>query len=94
MQSDHEPGVQVVCCVYDETSRVRGDDRVTEYNAQERIDQMKDYVRDALVGASIGNAVVRTMESEYDTVDQFPFVTVSTVYTVSEPVTIGTDPLA
>ncbi len=82
---------EVDCCIYDESTRSTG--QIIEYNSVRRIEEMRKLVENVLVATDLGNALMQTVDIEYDVIESFPFAWAGMVIEISELFTLGSDPL-
>lgn len=83
---------EVVCCLHDETSQQTHDSRIVQFAGVYNIETMRRAVSAAISGADLGTASVASIETEYDTIELFPFFIAAMTVTVTEPWTIGENP--
>jgi hypothetical protein len=95
--------LEVVCCVNDAATIVHatgeGEEAVpianlVEYAGVRRLEDFRRLAEKAIAAVAIGNATVSVGESDYETIDYFPFFMVGQRFTITDYLCIGEDPLA
>lgn len=88
-----QQGFSLITCVHDDSSVINAETNTVEYTGVQRLETFRKLAEDAIAGASIGNAVLDTVEIDYETIDSFPFMLAATTISIGDSQLIGTDPL-
>jgi hypothetical protein len=85
--------LEAVIMIHDTAERPGAITTITEYSGVRRIEELREYVQAAIIGADTGDAYLENMDVDYETIEAFPFFMAGMTLNYTEPVTIGTDPL-
>ena len=95
--------IEVVCCLHDtalithfcpppaDHTQIPN---LVEYAGVRRLENFRRTVEKAIAAVAIGNAAISAGESDYETIDFFPFFMVGQRFTIIDHLCIGEDPLA
>lgn len=85
--------IEVVCALSDTAAEtVNDNDAITKYAGVGNIAAMRRMVEDAIVGVDISNAEIPLVDSQFDTIEDFPMFFCSMIITISNTNLIGADP--
>ncbi|MEE4112712.1 MAG: hypothetical protein V2I40_07850 [Desulfobacteraceae bacterium] len=85
--------LHVVACVHDDSSRdYPGFTNIIEYEGLQRSEAFRKLVETAMAGVDIGNGLM-DFEIDYDSISDFPFFWCFMSAIITEPVTMGSNPL-
>ena len=87
-------GFSFFTCIYDDTLVTGAYTNLQEFTGVRRSEEMRKLVQDAVVAVDMGNALIGPVESAYEPVEDFPLFEVFFDMTISDDITLGTDPLA
>ena len=87
MQSPKRHVFEIVCCLYDAGSTTSGN--TTVYTGVANLETMRKYVETAVIGASMGECWVSSLQIEYETIENFPFLLAGMTIEIYEDVCIG-----
>ena len=90
-QGDKYHVIGITCVVYDSAMPETVDD-VLRFTGGYNVDEMRSMVLDVIKANIPANMHLDSVLSEYNTIEQFPYVSVNMELTFSEPKTIGSDP--
>ena len=88
---EHEFGI--MCGIYDSTSRIRAESNIVEFEGVQNIEIFRKKVEDVIAAVDIGNAVIATLEVEYETIESFPYILSRMYLAIKKEILIGEDPL-
>jgi len=71
-----EHGFIITSCIYDDASRINPEGNIIEYLGVSRLEDFRKLVENALAAMDIGNALLNTVDIEYETIEFFPFMLV------------------
>lgn len=78
---------EIVCCLYDAGSTTSGN--TTVYDGVANLESLRKLVETAIVDTDIGNAWVSSIQIEYETIENFPFLLAGMTVEILEEVCIG-----
>jgi len=82
-------GFEVVCCLFDDTSRVHAHSNITEYEGVRQLEVFRKKAEDVITEMAIDNAVIEALDIEYETIETFPFLMCGMIFQVREELLIG-----
>jgi hypothetical protein len=86
--------LQMVACIFDAAFKTYADTEIIEYKGVQNCIEMLDLAVNAIAAVNAGNALLQSVEAEFDTIGAFPFFMAWAPITYVEPLCMGADRLA
>lgn len=90
-EKTHE--IEISCCVYDDDFEIHAETNITEFAGSKRLEEFRKLAETVIANSDIGNALIESVDIEYDVVSSFPFMWVGMVFEITEQFVFGSDPL-
>lgn len=92
LQPEKKHQIEIDCCIFDEAEETPAEANLKGFAGVQRIETFRKMAEYIVIGTDIGNALIETIDIEYDVINSFPFHWAGMVLGISEEWTTGADP--